>query len=211
MLDQIEADVLRWRTAGIEVPRIAFNVGALDFQEGSIDAKILSMCERADIEPSQFAMEVTESVFLSRGANVVSETAARLRAQGIVVALDDFGTGHASLAHLGTFPVDVIKMDRSFVKRMNDSGPGSIIAAALIDLAHKLGIQVIAEGVEHEMQLDQLIALGCEKAQGYLFSRALPSADIMSLVLSFRSPHVCVKAKKLRKEKAPLRRLAAIQ
>ena len=195
MLDHIETDMIRWQAAGVDVPRVAFNVGALDTQEGLIEAKILSMCERASIEPSRFAMEVTESVFLSRDANVVSETAARLRARGIIVALDDFGTGHASLAHLGTFPVDVIKMDRSFVKRMNDSGPGAVIAAALIDLAHKLGIQVIAEGVEHEMQLDQLIALGCEKAQGYFFSCALPSADIMPLVLSFRSPHVSREAK----------------
>ena len=188
MLERIEADIVGWRKAGIEVPRIGFNVGALDFQEGAIEPMILSLCERAGIEPWQFAMEVTESVFLSRGANIVSETAARLRARGIIVALDDFGTGHASLAHLGTFPVDVIKMDRTFVMRMDDGGPGAVIAAALIDLAHKLDIQVIAEGVEHKEQLDRLMALGCDKAQGYLFSRALPPGDIGRLVSSFQTP-----------------------
>lgn len=202
MLERIEADVIGWRSAGIAVPRIAFNVGALDFQEGKIEALVMSACERAGIEPSQFAMEVTESVFLSRGANLVSETAARLRAHGIIVALDDFGTGHASLAHLGTFPVDVIKMDRSFVMRMNDDGPGAVIAAALIDLAHKLGIQVVAEGVEREAQRNQLVALGCEMAQGYLFSPAVPASDIGRLLLSFRSPAnlIGMKVKRARKD-----------
>ena len=186
MLERIEADVVVWRKSGIVVPRIAFNVGALDFQEGAIEGMVMSACERAGIEPSQFAVEVTESVSLSRGAGLVSETAARLRARGIVVALDDFGTGHASLAHLGTFPVDVIKMDRSFVMRMNE-GPGAVIAASLIDLAHKLDIQVVAEGVEHEAQLDQLMALGCEKAQGYLFSQALPASGVAGLLSALHS------------------------
>ena len=186
MLERIEADVIGWRQVGIAVPRIAFNVGALDFQEGAIEALVMSTCERAGLEPSQFAMEVTESVFLSRDANLVSATAARLRARGIIVALDDFGTGHASLAHLGSFPVDVIKMDRSFVLRMNDEGPGGVVAAALIDLAHKLGIQVVAEGVETEAQLHRLAALGCEKAQGHLFSPALPARAVGQLLPSFR-------------------------
>ena len=186
MLDRIEADVVRWKAAGIDVPSIAFNVGAFDFQEGSIETKIFSLCERTGIKPSQFTMEITETVFLSRGANVISETASRMRARGIIVALDDFGTGYASLAHLGSFPVDVIKMDRSFVNRMSHAGPGAVIAAALIDIAHKLNIQVVAEGVEHDTQLDQLIELGCEKAQGYLFSRALPPGDIVRFVSSFQ-------------------------
>ncbi len=186
MLKRIEADVVGWKRAGIRVPQIAFNVGAWDFQESAIEAMVLATCERAGIEPSQFVMEVTESVFLSRGANLVSETAARLRARGITIALDDFGTGHASLAHLGTFPVDVIKMDRSFVMRMNDDGSGAVIAAALIDLAHNLGIQVVAEGVESEAQLNQLVSLGCEKAQGYLFSPALPASEVGRVISSFR-------------------------
>ena len=114
MLELIEADIIQWRNAGVAIPCIAFNVGALDFLEGAVEAMVMSACARSNIQPSQFAVEVTESVFLSRGANLVSETVARLRAHGVSVALDDFGTGHASLAHLGTFPVDVIKMDRSF-------------------------------------------------------------------------------------------------
>ena len=207
MLERIEADVVVWRKSGIVVPRIAFNVGALDFQEGAIEGMVMSACERAGIEPSQFAVEVTESVFLSRSASLVSETAARLRARGIVVALDDFGTGHASLAHLGTFPVDVIKMDRSFVMRMNE-GPGAVIAASLIDLAHKLDIQVVAEGVEHEAQLDQLVALGCEKAQGYFFSPALPASSVARLLSAFQSPYRLAKndRKLARSDSKPSRR-----
>ena len=186
ILERIEADAVEWRNAGIVVPRIAFNVGPLDFQEGTIETMLVSLCERTGFRPSQFAMEVTESVFLSRDAGLVAETAGRLRSRGVIVALDDFGTGHASLAHLGTFPVDVIKMDRSFVMRMTDEGPGSVVAGALIDLAHKLGIQVVAEGVEHEAQRDHLAALGCENAQGYLFSRPLPPATVASFIAAFQ-------------------------
>ena len=186
MLDCIEVDITRWRAAGVGIPRIAFNVGAIDFQEGLIEKKILSLCERTGVEPSQFALEITETVFLSRGASAISEVAKRIRSRGIIVALDDFGTGHASLAHLGSFPVDVIKMDRSFIHRMNDDGPGAIIAAALIDVAQKLGIQVVAEGVENHEQLDRLISLGCEKAQGYLFSKALPPDLIIQFLSSFQ-------------------------
>ena len=188
-LNQIRKDIGLWHRAGIKVPRIAFNVGALDFEEGRIEAMVLTLCEQTGIEPTQLAMEVTESVFLSRGASLVSETAARLRTRGLIVALDDFGTGHASLAHLATFPVDVIKMDRSFAHRMTDGGAGAVIAASLIELAHKLDLQVIAEGVETQEQLDQLLALGCEKAQGHLFSRALPLQDIARLLT--RTSMVC--------------------
>jgi diguanylate cyclase (GGDEF)-like protein len=182
ILECIERDTLAWRQAGVEPPRIAVNLGPRDFQEGAIESMLRATCERAGIEPSMLAIEVTESVFISRNANIVSDTAARLRARGHIVALDDFGTGHASLAHLATFPVDVIKMDRTFIMEMKDGGSGVAIAESLIELAHKLGVQVIAEGVESESQLDQLIELNCDKVQGYLFCRPLSPKDITHLL-----------------------------
>ena len=182
ILECIARDILAWRKAGVEAPRIAVNLGPHDFQEGAIETMLRATCERAGVDPSMLAIEVTESVFISRNANIVSDTAARLRARGHVVALDDFGTGHASLAHLATFPVDVIKMDRTFIMEMKDGGSGMAIAESLIDLAHKLGIQVIAEGVESESQLEQLIELNCDKVQGYLFCRPLSPNDITHLL-----------------------------
>ena len=188
ILECIGRDVQAWRSAGVTPPRIAVNLGPRDFQEGAIEPMLRKTCENAQIEPRMLAIEVTELVFISRNANIVSETSARLRAQGHIVALDDFGTGHASLAHLATFPVDVIKMDRTFIMQMNDGGSGVAIAGSLIELAHKLGIQVIAEGVESESQLDQLIALNCDKVQGYLFCRPLAPKDIGHLLVAARRP-----------------------
>ena len=182
ILECIVRDVEAWRRAGVAPPRIAVNLGPRDFQEGAIEQMLRTTCDNAQIEPRMLAIEVTESVFISRNANIVSETSARLRAQGHIVALDDFGTGHASLAHLATFPVDVIKMDRTFIMQMEDGGGGVAIAGSLIELAHKLGIQVIAEGVERESQLDRLIELNCDKVQGYLFCRPLAPKDITYLL-----------------------------
>ena len=178
MLQRIEEDVKRWRASGIAVPRIAVNAGSADFLEGSLTSMILATCERAGIAPSGFALEVTETVFLSRDADIVAQTAAQLRDKGVLVALDDFGTGYASLAHLSTFPVDVIKMDRAFVARITDDGPGSIITSALIELAHRLDIQVVAEGVETPAQMQRLLALGCEMVQGYFISHPLPASGV---------------------------------
>ena len=182
MLDRIEADVRAWRSAGLEAPRIALNAGSADFQHGRLEAMILAACERAAIAPDRIALEVTESVFLSRGADLVHRTAERLRDLGVAIALDDFGTGYASLAHLATFPVDLIKIDRSFTARIAEPGARSVISGALIDLARKLGITVIAEGVETDRQLQRLARLGCHHVQGYLFSPPLPPDGVRELL-----------------------------
>ena len=185
MLARIEADVLAWKAQGMDIPRIALNAGSADFQDGRLETLILETCERCGISPDQFSLEVTESVFLSRDADNISATAKRLRDHGVMIALDDFGTGYASLAHLGTFPVDVIKIDRSFVAQITEPGPKSMISSTLIDLGLRMNIEVIAEGVETEAQLERLVRLRCKNFQGYLFSRPLPPNEIVNFLRSF--------------------------
>jgi EAL domain-containing protein (putative c-di-GMP-specific phosphodiesterase class I) len=127
-------------------------------------------------------LEVTESVFLGRSAAHVRRTLETLSEAGVKVALDDFGTGFASLSHLKQFPVDIIKIDRSFINHLQVDEQDGAIVHALIGLASALKLEVVAEGVETTAQRDFLKALGCTTAQGYLFGKAGPSASVRPLL-----------------------------
>ncbi|CAA9587763.1 MAG: diguanylate cyclase/phosphodiesterase (GGDEF & EAL domains) with PAS/PAC sensor(s) [uncultured Thermomicrobiales bacterium] len=109
-------------------------------------------------------------------------TLAALRAHGVRVAIDDFGTGFSSLSYLQRLPVDTLKVDRSFINGLGHDQENTAIVEAIITLAHPLGLQVVAEGVETTAQAAQLRALGCELAQGYLYSRPLPAVDLCGLL-----------------------------
>jgi len=102
-----------------------------------------------------------------------------LKALGVTLAIDDFGTGYSSLSHLQRFPLDILKIDKSFVDELGVDRGGAEIVAAVVKLAHALGLQVIAEGVETERQLDALDRLDCDFAQGYLFSRPVPAHELV--------------------------------
>jgi EAL domain-containing protein (putative c-di-GMP-specific phosphodiesterase class I) len=114
---------------------------------------------------------VTETVLFGGGESQVAKSVQRLRSRGLLVALDDFGTGYASLNHLLTLPVDIIKIDKCFVERMVEDDAGGIIVAALIDIAKKLDIRIVAEGIETTEQAERLQSLGCVLGQGYYFYR----------------------------------------
>lgn len=116
-------------------------------------------------------LEVTETVLMDGHDNKAARAIERLRKKGMVVALDDFGTGYASLTHLLTFPVDIIKIDKSFIDRLLTDHSSQLIVESLIDLARKLGMRVVAEGIESEAQAKRLQEVGCAVGQGYLFAR----------------------------------------
>ena len=128
-------------------------------------------------------LEVTETVFVGGSDNLVASSVERLRGRGLRVALDDFGTGYASLTHLLTFPVDIIKIDKSFVERLVGDPASGVIVAALIDIAKKLGMPIVAEGVETLAQAEGLRALGCTLGQGFLFYRAAPFDETTTRLL----------------------------
>ncbi|MDX6665274.1 MAG: hypothetical protein QOG68_1480, partial [Solirubrobacteraceae bacterium] len=135
------------------------------------------------LEPSMLGLEITESVIVEDGpaAGRAQHELQLLHDRGVLVAIDDFGTGFSALGQLRRFPVDVLKVDRSFISGINDEPNDAAITAGMINLAHALGLQAIAEGVESEEQLASIRELGCDQAQGYLLARPLPPDEVREL------------------------------
>ncbi|RWM02699.1 MAG: phosphodiesterase [Mesorhizobium sp.] len=172
MLDQVASAIKYWLEQAIPLQYVSVNVSMADFQKGSLRERISRAFARHGIPVGHVVLEVTESVYMDDSDGKVAGAIEKLRADGLLVALDDFGTGYASLTHLLNFPVDIIKIDKSFVDQMSDGGAGEIIVKAIIDMANGLAMRVIAEGVETADQAMQLKRLGCRFAQGYFFDRA---------------------------------------
>jgi EAL domain-containing protein (putative c-di-GMP-specific phosphodiesterase class I) len=165
------SDMRRWLDAGIEFGHVAVNAAAAEFRRGDFGESVLERLARAGVPARYFQLEVTETVFLGRGAEHVEGALKLLSMSGVRIALDDFGTGYASLRHLKQFPVDVIKIDRSFVAEMENDPDSFAIVRAVINLGRSLNIEVVAEGVETADQCRRLQSLGCDYGQGFLFSR----------------------------------------
>ncbi|MBZ9605515.1 putative bifunctional diguanylate cyclase/phosphodiesterase [Phyllobacterium chamaecytisi] len=183
MLHQVASDIREWLDLGIPVEHVGINVTTGDFQYGNLQAKIEACFEKQNVPLKHIVLEVSESVFMGGSDQFVAKAVKRLRDKGLLVALDDFGTGYASLTHLISFPVDVIKIDRSFVGALANGKAGSVIVAAIMDMANRLDMRVIAEGIETIDQERQLSELGCQFGQGYLFGKPVSAADIRELLL----------------------------
>lgn len=174
MLAQIARDMRSWIDAGLPVGSIAINVSSAEFRHDDLVARILEPFRRLDVPPELLELEITETVLLDRDPGKVAATLRALRSKGVQIALDDFGTGFASLTHLKAFPVDTIKIDRSFVQHLCDRADDEAIVDAVLGLADRLSLQVVAEGIESEAQADYLRMRGCKLGQGYLFGRPMP-------------------------------------
>jgi diguanylate cyclase len=135
------------------------------------------------LPPEQLEIELTETAIMVDRETVTGFLNA-LREQGITVALDDFGTGFSSLSHLHQLPIDRVKIDRSFVSRVEEDENAAAIVTAITHLSHSLGLGVVAEGIETEAQLLFLQRLGCDEAQGYLFARPLPAAECATILVA---------------------------
>lgn len=182
MLREVAADARRWLDAGLDFGRIGINLSAADFYRAGLADRVAACFMEADVPLKTITVEVTESVYLDQRDQIVARQIQQLRDAGMNVALDDFGTGFASLTHLLTVPVDIIKIDKSFVQRMVNDQRGAVIIKGLIDIASGLGIRVVAEGVETAAQAETLHWLGCTFAQGYLYSRAIDRSAISALI-----------------------------
>ncbi|MXQ14155.1 EAL domain-containing protein [Microvirga makkahensis] len=177
-------DVRGWLDAGLEFGRIAINTSAVEFRRDDYAERVLEELGWARIPTSCVEVEVTESVFLGSGAEVVERALRTLSAAGVTIALDDFGTGYASLTHLKRFPVDVIKIDQSFVSNLTEDAGDSAIVRGVLGLAGSLGIEVVAEGVETAAQASLLQEYGCRLVQGYHLGRPMPAADVPRFIMS---------------------------
>ena len=156
---------------------VEVNLSARQLDDAGIVDTVEQILDESGLTPSSLTLEITESALMRDAASALQVLRA-LKALGVTLAIDDFGTGYSSLSYLHRFPLDVLKVDKSFVDGLGSGGDGMEIVAAVIKLAHALGLQVVAEGVECAAQLEQLASMGCDFAQGYLFSRPVPAQEV---------------------------------
>ncbi|MEF2550735.1 EAL domain-containing protein [Aurantimonas sp. A2-1-M11] len=171
MFARIARDLAAWIGSGLPFQHVGINLAAADFDRGDLETRLLAPLEAAGVPFRHLVVEVTENVFLDGLGENVAESLTRLRSKGVLVALDDFGTGFASLTHLLKLPVDIIKIDRSFVDLVLTDAPSSAIIEGLMGIAEKLGMRVVAEGIENAGQAERLNDFGYLLGQGYHFAR----------------------------------------
>jgi predicted signal transduction protein with EAL and GGDEF domain len=163
------------------------NLSAQQFRQPNLLEEVARVLRETGLNPSNLEFEVTESVMLN-DADSATETLRQLKGLGVRIALDDFGTGYSSLSYLRRFPVDTLKVDRSFVGRLGQEIEGTAIVQTVITLATTLGLEVVAEGVERVDQLAQLREMECDLAQGYYFARPIASESMPALLASSAQP-----------------------
>ncbi|MGE6792597.1 bifunctional diguanylate cyclase/phosphodiesterase [Pseudomonas guineae] len=169
-----------WRQANIRVPKISVNLSARQFAEGDLHQRIALILEQSGIPANSLELELTESILMEDVANAM-QTLSSLKQLGVFIAIDDFGTGYSSLNYLKQFPLDVLKIDRSFVDGLPHGEQDGQIARAIIAMAHSLNLTVIAEGVETLAQLDFLRSHDCDEVQGFLLGRPMPAHQFTAL------------------------------
>ncbi|MEQ8662033.1 MAG: EAL domain-containing protein [Gammaproteobacteria bacterium] len=176
LLEQVGEDCASW-PASRRPAALAVNISPVQFRDAALADKLCRACDRLAALGTRLEIEITEGVLMADTGHALA-TLTRLAAHGIAVAIDDFGTGYSSLAYLQQFPVGKIKIDRTFVQALSAADGKALIANTIIGLGHSLGHAVVAEGIELPEQARRLRELGCDLAQGYLFSRPLPLAEL---------------------------------
>lgn len=178
IMDKALAVMAQLKLSGAETGIIAFNVVAAQLHKPDFANSLMGLLDVHGIAPHEVEIEVTENVILDRSAGDIAQMLHKLHSKGMSIALDDFGTGYASLTHLKAFPLDRLKIDRSFVSGILEEKDDHIIVRTIISLAHSLGLQVVAEGIETTGQYQELSNLGCDYAQGYLIGQPMDEDSI---------------------------------
>ena len=174
-------DSMRWQAEGLAPVRVGVNLSMQQLQQPDIAERIRAILQETGLDPHHLGVEITESMLLDQVEHV-AQTLSQLKSIGIEIALDDFGTGYSNLGYLSKLPIDVLKIDRSFVHDVTAPTQDVSITRALINMAHGLNMKVLAEGVENEGQLALLVASRCDQIQGYYFSRPV-RADAIATML----------------------------
>ena len=168
-------DVGRWLCIAFDFGRLAINAAPAEFLRDDYAERLLERLRSHSVPPSKLEVEITEHVLMGNGSRYVRRALTKLKSAGVTIALDDFGTGYSSLSHLRDFPVDVVKIDKSFIGRMISDPEIGAIVTAVINLANSLGIQSVAEGIESQEQADLLLAAGCTIGQGFHLGQPMPA------------------------------------
>ncbi|WP_417316274.1 EAL domain-containing protein [Cycloclasticus pugetii] len=179
VIDRACRQMAEWRDAGHHLPRLAINLSARQFTEGRLAEQVGKVLKRYAIDPVTIELELTESVLL-HDVEETMQTLAALKQLGVEIAVDDFGTGYSSLNYLKDFPIDTLKIDRSFIQAMHAGNRDTRLAKAIVALGRSLQLRVIAEGVETLEQLGLLVGFGCDEVQGYLLGRPVPADTLLA-------------------------------
>jgi predicted signal transduction protein with EAL and GGDEF domain len=182
IIERALADWCDWRDAGLPAPRIAVNVAAAQLRSDTFVRELRAALQGRGVDASALGIEITESILIGNIERAI-EVLTQIRQLGIPVAIDDFGTGYSSLAYIVTLPIDEVKIDRAFVKRITADAAYKGIVDTCISLAHNLNLKVVAEGVEIEDQALLLKQLGCDQAQGFFYSPPVPADQLARMLL----------------------------
>src|ERR1043166_595810 len=163
-----------WQEAGLEPPRISVNVSSHQFRDHHLADTVRRALDLNGVPPHLLTVEITESVIMENAQQNLDELG-KIKATGVKLSIDDFGTGYSSLSYLMRFPLDELKIDRSFLAPIGNPGNRGSIVVTVIAIARSLGLNVVAEGVENQKQLDFLKAHHCDECQGFLFSKPVPA------------------------------------
>jgi len=177
VLDQVCSQLKEWQDKRFKAVRIAVNISSKQFRMENFSEKLKSKILHYGIVPSSLEVEITESALTKMNETLM--TLNELKRIGVIISVDDFGTGYSSLSYLKQYPIDIIKIDRSFIKDIETDVKNEAIAKTIINLAHNLGMEVVAEGVEKDLQAQILLEAKCQKAQGFLYSKAIPVEEIV--------------------------------
>jgi EAL domain-containing protein (putative c-di-GMP-specific phosphodiesterase class I) len=183
VLEQACRQAAIWRAGFPEYPQlsISVNVSARQLADPGFPAELQAALDRVRVEPQMLTLELTESMML-KDDEVTAERMARIRETGARIAIDDFGTGYSSLSYLQQFPVDAIKIDRSFTERLSADGRNFEVTRTIVELGRSLGLEIVAEGIEHAGQVAAIRSLGCTHAQGYYFGRPMPADEFARMI-----------------------------
>jgi len=178
VLDQVCSQIAAWAKSTVESVPISVNVSSRQFEGEGLLPLVRATLARHNVPAHLLELELTEGILLEDRLDLINMMNA-LRDLGVKIALDDFGTGYSALGYLKRFPIDVLKIDRTFIREIDDEGDDEAISTAIISLAHSLALQVVAEGVETPEQLGVLRDLGCDAAQGFYFAHPAPATEII--------------------------------
>ncbi|MDZ8259162.1 EAL domain-containing response regulator [Nostoc sp. ChiQUE01b] len=176
VLKKVCKQIKSWRDAGIHSLNVAVNLSVIEFNQPDFIHNIVNFISVNNLEPHDLELELTESMIM-QDVNSAIATMSKLQSLGVKIAIDDFGTGYSSLIYLKNLPINTLKIDRYFIHNVANDSQKSAIAKALIQMAHNLNLDVVAEGVETEVELGFLRQHNCNSMQGFLFSRPLPAAE----------------------------------
>jgi EAL domain-containing protein (putative c-di-GMP-specific phosphodiesterase class I) len=181
VIDEALRHLRDWFGQGLPLTKIAVNLSARQFRDRDLAARVKAMLAASGVEPRWLELELTETMLMKHGESTV-KTLEELRSAGLSLAIDDFGTGYSSLAYLQRFPIDTLKIDRSFVKDLEARPDSCVLAETILMMARNLGKSVVAEGVETLGQADILRRAGCDVVQGFLFSPPVPVGEFVGML-----------------------------